>query len=57
MDLYYPRVVILGVELHCPYCGWLHIDDSGWGKRLHNTHLCARCKKEFRVYTVGSFKK
>ena len=57
MDLYYPRVVVLGVELRCPHCGFLHIDDETWGKKLHNTHLCVWCNKEFKVYTVGSFKK
>jgi hypothetical protein len=42
--------------LHCSFCWLQHVDEEEWATKPHKTHLCARCKTEWRpanVYTVG----
>ena len=43
--------------LFCPKCNFQHIDRNEWATtRLHKTHLCEKCKHEWRpfeYYTVG----
>lgn len=42
--------------LFCPYCKAQHIDLDEWSTRPHHTHLCASCKKTWRVepYCTGA---
>jgi hypothetical protein len=44
--------------LHCPVCGWQHVDapGPGWDNPPHRSHLCQRCRTVWRpadVPTVG----
>jgi len=42
--------------LHCPKCGYQHVDEGEWTTTFHRTHLCLRCKHEWRpaaINTVG----
>ena len=43
--------------LFCPKCNFQHIDQNEWATiRLHKTHLCEKCKFEWRpfeYYTIG----
>jgi len=48
--------VPLRIFTHCPRCGALHVDEGVWATRLHRTHRCAQCGREWRpaaVPTVG----
>jgi transposase-like protein len=42
--------------LYCPRCRAQHVDEGVWAERPHYRHLCAYCRKHFRVepYTFGS---
>ncbi len=43
--------------LFCPKCNFQHVDRNEWATtKLHKTHLCEKCKHEWRpfeYYTVG----
>jgi hypothetical protein len=44
------------VQLFCPQCGVLHLDEGEWATRPHKTHQCQSCKHEWRPFpypTVG----
>lgn len=46
----------LHLIIHCPSCGYKHIDKGIWKTRLHKTHLCESCRFEFRpcgIPTIG----
>jgi hypothetical protein len=46
----------LPLVLNCPSCGFPHVDNEYWRKRLHKTHLCASCRFEWQpsiFNTVG----
>jgi hypothetical protein len=46
------------VPLFCPFCGAQHIDEGEWATTPHHKHLCALCKKTFRIepYMFGAAK-
>jgi len=37
------------LEMCCPFCGLQHVDSGEWATRVHCVHLCAGCKKTWRV--------
>ncbi len=44
-------------DLHCPKCGFHHIDRDDWAKRLHKKHLCEQCGHIWQPhegYTFGA---
>lgn len=44
------------VDLLCPNCAAVHVDEGEWATRLHKTHQCQNCKYEWRPFpyaTVG----
>lgn len=49
-------VVPIPMLLPCPECAIYHIDHDEWTTRLHKTHRCEDCGREWRPsneYTVG----
>lgn len=44
------------VEIHCPECYWLHVDQDDLAVTPHLTHFCHNCSnlfKPFNVATIG----
>lgn len=44
------------MQLLCPRCGAIHLDEGEWATRPHKTHQCQSCKHEWRPFeypTVG----
>ena len=44
------------MELFCPECGEIHLDEGEWEHKPHKTHQCQHCKHEWRPFehaTVG----
>lgn len=51
-----PSIGAISMLLTCPDCSTQHIDEGEWTTRLHRTHQCQGCLKEWRpanVPTVG----
>jgi transposase-like protein len=46
---YVATVILCGhpVELHCPRCGFLHIDQGEFAVNPHRKHQCNRCGRSF----------
>ncbi len=34
--------------LHCPWCGFKHVDKDEWVEKTHRTHLCESCTKTWK---------
>lgn len=43
------------IELFCPNCKFQHIDRGIWATKEHKTHLCLRCKTEWRPFEYPTF--
>lgn len=42
--------------LHCPKCGFLHVDEGEWATKPHRKHQCVKCRHEWKPHaypTVG----
>ena len=46
----------IDMVLHCPSCGWQHVDapepDTGWSNPPHKSHLCRCCLTVWRPADV-----
>jgi hypothetical protein len=43
-----PIELPIPMVLHCPDCKTQHVDEDEWKTKVHRTHLCANCKKEWQ---------
>lgn len=45
----------VGMEMECPFCSALHVDEGEWAIRPHKTHRCTSCKREWRPFPYPTF--
>lgn len=51
-----PHFMPIPLIMHCPLCGWRHIDKGEFATKPHHTHACQECGHCWRpavVPTVG----